>query len=151
MVPKCWKTSDILPAWVLKDCMNIIAHPLCYMINTFISENKFPTHLKQGFVPIFKKKGDRGSVQLPTYINYPVLAKVFEKILQQQMIDYLDKNRIRSSLQFGFRKLFSTTDALLFATGRKLMQTKMLLLPSLIYLKHLIRYRTKFYLKNYRT
>ena len=45
-----------IPAWVLKDCMNMIAHPLCYMINTFISENKFPTHLKQAFVvPIFKK------------------------------------------------------------------------------------------------
>ena len=28
--------SDI-PAWVLKDCMNMIGHPLSYMINNFIS------------------------------------------------------------------------------------------------------------------
>ena len=48
----------------------------------------------------------------------PALAKVFEKILQQQMIEYLDKNRIFSSVQFGFKKQFSTTDALLYATEK---------------------------------
>ena len=89
------------------------------MNKTFISENRFPTHLKQAFVvPIFKK----GDTEDPS--NYrpisitPALAKVFEKILQQQMIEYMDKNRMFSSLQFGFRKHFSTTDALLFATEK---------------------------------
>ena len=34
------------------------------------------------------------------------------------MIEYLDKSRIFSSLQFGFRKQLSTTDALLYATEK---------------------------------
>ena len=46
-----------IPAWALKDCLNIIAEPLCFLINAFIEESRFPNHLKSAFViPIFKKR-----------------------------------------------------------------------------------------------
>ena len=111
--------SANIPAWVSKDCMNIIAHPLCYMINTFISENKFPSHLKKLLLNQFCKKRDTEDSFNYGPISITIaLSKVLEKVQQQQMIDYLDKNRIFSSLQFASRKHFSTTDALRFATEK---------------------------------
>ena len=35
-----------IPAWALKDCLNLLAEPLCFMVNAFIEEGKFPEYLK---------------------------------------------------------------------------------------------------------
>ena len=74
--------SDI-PAWALKNCLNLLAEPLCFMINAFIEEGNFPEHLKQAHViPIFKK-GDNEDPD--NYIPISItssLAKVFEQILR---------------------------------------------------------------------
>ena len=105
------------PAWALKDSMNVIAEPLCFMINAFLEEGRFPNHLKQAYVtPIFKN----GDTEEPK--NYrPIsitsaLSKVFEKVIREQITDYLNKNNILSNLQFGFRSKYSTTDAPVLAT-----------------------------------
>ena len=46
----------------------------------------------------------------------PVVAKVFERIVYDQLYDYLTKNDLISSHQSGFRSLHSTVTALLEAT-----------------------------------
>ena len=47
--------SDI-PAWALKDCLNLLAELLCFMINAFIEKGNFPDHLKQAHViQIYKR------------------------------------------------------------------------------------------------
>ena len=106
-----------IPAWALKDSINVISEPLTFLINAFITEGKFPNHLKQAYVtPIFKK----GDCEEPN--NYrpisitPALSKIFEKIMRDQITFYLNKNNILSSTQFGFRSKFSSADALLHAT-----------------------------------
>ena len=46
-----------IPAWALKDCLNIIAEPLRFMISSFLDIGEFPNHLKQAFVvPFYKKR-----------------------------------------------------------------------------------------------
>ena len=46
-----------IPAWALKDCSNILAEPLSFLINAFITEGLFPEHLKRGHItPILKKR-----------------------------------------------------------------------------------------------
>ena len=108
-----------IPAWFLKECMNMMANPICYMINTFVSENKFPSHLKQAFVvPIFKQGDTEDPSKYGLISVIPTLTKLYERMLQHQVIDCLDKFRIFSSLHFGLRKHFSTTDALILATGK---------------------------------
>ena len=47
----------------------------------------------------------------------PVVAKVFEKIVYQQVYTYLSDNNILSNCQSGFRGLHSTVTALLEATN----------------------------------
>ena len=45
-----------IPAWAIKDAKAALAEPLCYLINQFITEGKFPEDLKKACVtPLFKK------------------------------------------------------------------------------------------------
>ena len=108
--------SDI-PAWALKDCLNLLAEPLCFMINAFIEDGKFPEHLKQAYViPIFKKGDNEDPDNYRPISITSSIAKVFEQILREQMNEYLERNKLLGPMQFGFRAKYSTTDALLFAT-----------------------------------
>ena len=97
----------------------MIAEPLCFLINAFLNEGKFPSDLKQAHVcPIFKK----GDTEDPN--NYrPIsitsaLSKIFEKVIREQSTNYIDNNKRFSPVQFGFRKNISTTDALVFTTEK---------------------------------
>ena len=50
------------------------------------------------------------------YQSHLLFAKVFERILREQMNEYLERNNFLGPLQFEFRAKYSTTDALLYAT-----------------------------------
>jgi len=83
------------------------------LINESIDTGVFPNCLKQAnIIPVFKK-GERNNLN-----NYrpiallPVLSKVFEKVLNQQITEVIDNGFIDDN-QFGFRKSFSTEDAAL--------------------------------------
>ena len=96
--------------------MNVIAEPLCYLVKTFIQDGKFPNHLKQAFViPIFKKGDLENATNYRPISITSALAKLFEKILRQQIREHLTENNLLSQMQFVFRSNYSTTDALLFA------------------------------------
>ena len=46
-----------IPAWAIKDAKAALAEPLCYLINQFITEGKFPEDLKRACVtPLFKNR-----------------------------------------------------------------------------------------------
>ena len=108
---------SIIPAWALKDCIIIFAEPLCFLINAFIEESRFPNHLKSAFViPIFKKSDCENLFNYRPISITPALAKLFEKILHEQISEYLSQHKLLSNTQYGFRRKFSTTDALLYAT-----------------------------------
>ena len=47
----------------------------------------------------------------------PIVSKLFEKIIYQQLYDYLDKNKLLNIYQSGFRSLHSTMTALLETTN----------------------------------
>ena len=83
-----------IPAWVLKDCRNVIAQPLCYLINAFIIEGKLPNHLKHALVTPFYKKGNREDPckYRPISIT-PGLTKKFKKVPRKQMNEYLEENQ----------------------------------------------------------
>ena len=106
-----------IPAWALVDSKHVTAKHICFILNEFIKEEQFPASGKLADVtPIFKK----GDPLLPE--NYrPIsvtnaMAKIFEKLLLNQMNDYLSREKLQSPFQFGFRKGYSTQDAILFGT-----------------------------------
>ena len=108
------RTANSIATSVLIESKQTISPILCHLINLFTQQGYFPDNLKLGCItPIFKN-GDREKV-----VNYrPVctlspLSKIFEKIVNNRMIDFIDKNNIFSKSQFGFRKNMGTEDALM--------------------------------------
>ena len=67
-------------------------------------------------IPLFKQ-GERSDLNNYRSISVkPIVAKVFERIIYNQMYGYLTQNDLISSHQSGFRSLHSTVTALLHAT-----------------------------------
>ena len=106
--------SDDISAVYLKMSLPSIANPLVYICNMSISEGVFPTQLKMAnVVPLYKCDD-------PMMFNHyrPVsllctLSKVFEKIMYNRLINFLDKFSILYEYQFGFRRKRSTHMALI--------------------------------------
>ena len=46
----------------------------------------------------------------------PCISKVIEILIKEQLAEYLQKNKLLSRSQYGFRKKHSTTDALVYTT-----------------------------------
>ena len=98
--------SDI-PAWALQDCLNLLAEPLCFVINAFIEEGKFPEHLKQAHViPIVKKGDNRDPNNYRPKSITSSLAKVFEQILREQLNEYLERNKLLAQFNLGSEQNF---------------------------------------------
>ena len=97
--------------------MNIVAEPLQFLINAFIFERSFPQQYKQALItPIFKSS-DAENPKNNRHISITsASAKIFEKILNEQITEYLNKNNLICLNQFGFRKKMSTSDDLILAT-----------------------------------
>ena len=94
-----------IPAIVLKKCKNELAKPLLLMWNESIRCGIVPSLYKQQLItPVFKK----GSRSLPS--NYRPVSltahevKIFERVLRNKMVDFLEGNNLLSCKQHGFRK-----------------------------------------------
>ena len=103
---------------ILKEINSGISGPLLHIFNLCIRDGYFPTELKLGCItPIFKK-GDKYSMS-----NYrPVcslspFSKIFERIIYNRMLEFINKNNIFSDTQYGFRKKKNAEAALLDFTN----------------------------------
>ena len=91
-------------AWALKSGKDALGTHLQIIFNDCIQERVFPTVLKDAHItPIFMK----GDVSVLT--NYrpifvtPTFAKVFERLLLNQLVEYLEKFTLLNKKQFGFQ------------------------------------------------
>ena len=90
-----------------------ISIPLAHIFNLSISSGIFPSHMKVSrCIPIYKS----GSIfDIENYRGIVIINafnKVFEKIISDRLLDFLDTNNFLSKLQFGFRRKTSTTHAI---------------------------------------
>ena len=100
---------DNIPAKLLKDSAKYIANPLCFLINLSLKTGTFPTKWKSAKVLAIYKSGSQSDLGNYRPISIlPTLSKIIEKIVHEQMSDYLQKNDLLSSSQFGFRTKRST-------------------------------------------
>jgi len=96
-----------------KSYVNEISPILQKVFIKCFAESVVPDSLKVATViPIYKRKGVRSSP-----LNYrpisilPTASKIMEKIVQRQICDYLDTNKLLDDCQHGFQKNLSTTIA----------------------------------------
>ena len=112
---KSRKTGGLnqIPAFIYKILEPLLLNPLTHVINLSLKSNDFPNVWKKALViPVHKS----GKTTLPN--NYrpisllPILSKVLEKIINQQIRDFLDVNQLIAPRQFGFRSGTSTDQIL---------------------------------------
>lgn len=102
---------------LLKEIITSIVTPLTVLFNDCIVNGVFPTALKKTkVIPIFKKGArDHLSNYRPIAI-VPILSKVLEIIMSNQLLNHFQSHGILCKEQFGFRRGLSTTHALLELT-----------------------------------
>ena len=84
--------------------------------------------------PVFKT-GDRDNLNNYRPITVlPTIARVFEKLIYQQLYQFLDKHKILGKQQCGFRSLHSTALALSEATNHWLMNIDNCNMNSIVFL-----------------
>jgi len=80
---------------------------------TFMCPAHLPNEWKSAHITPVSKGGDNEIVRNFRPVSVlPVVVKVFERLVHQQLYTYLQENSLLHSTQFGFRPGHSTQDAL---------------------------------------
>ena len=90
-----------------------IFRPITYIINLSIKQRTFPDNLKIAKVIPICKQGSRSLFDNYRPISVlPVLSRVFEKCIYNQLISYFASENIITPTQYGFKPGSTTVDCL---------------------------------------
>ena len=105
---------DCIPVVVLKNCEPELSYILAELFNKCLKESCFPDCWKvSSVVPVFKNVGERSTAKNYHPVSLlSVVRKVFEKLLNNRIVDHLEKWGPFSDFQYGFRSSRSTTNLL---------------------------------------
>ena len=100
---------DELPPNLLKDTAYEISKPLAFIINKSLSTGTIPSLWKTSKVTPLHKSDSKADFNNYRPISVlPCLSKILEKVVNRQISDYLEKNYLLKTSQFGFRPRRST-------------------------------------------
>ena len=104
---------DDLSGIFLKDGASLLATPITQLCNLSISSGRFPDACKIAKLKPLFKKGSKTDPKNYRPISFlPLIAKVLERIVHEQSMEFLDKHNILYKFQSGFRKNHSTNFSL---------------------------------------
>lgn len=104
---------DGMSSIVIKHIAEAIQGPLLFLINKSLSDGVFPDRLKRAHVKPIHKRDNKLDVSKYRPISLlPVLSKLFEKTMADQLRIFLCTQNILANEQFGFQKDMSTMDAI---------------------------------------
>lgn len=105
---------DRIPNIALKYLPLPIIEEYCTIFNNLINNNHIPENWKIAkIIPIAKKNKDKSRHNNYRAINLlPNISKIFEKIIYNELQDFVLANEIIPDNQFGFKKGHSTTHAI---------------------------------------
>ena len=102
---------------LLKLAAPIICHPLAYICSLSMFTSTFPSEWKKAKVTPIYEDGDKSDVSNCRPISVlPILSKILERAVHDQLYNYLTCNNIINQCQSGFRRNHSTNTALLDVT-----------------------------------
>ena len=111
---------DCIPVVVLKNCEPELSYVLAKLFNKCLKESCFPDCWKISLVvSVFKNVGERSTAKNYCPVSLlSVVSKVFEKLLNNRIVDHLEKCGLFSDFQYGFRSSRSTADLLTVLSDR---------------------------------
>ena len=99
---------------ILKNCAAQLAAPITTIFQNCISTSKWPSSWKTARVAAIHKKAKKTEPRNYRPISLlSVLGKALEAIIARKVTSFLDKHRLISNRQFGFRPNMSANDILL--------------------------------------
>ena len=102
---------DKIPAKVFKIASSVIAPSSNFIFNLSLSSGIFVDEWKNARVcPAYKDNDHRDLGNYRPISMLPIISKVFEEKIFNQLYRYLKDNSILSEFQSGFRPLHSTRD-----------------------------------------
>lgn len=100
---------DGIPPHILKKIAEYICDPLTDMINECFTSGTFPDDLKLAkVIPIYKKGSKLDINNYRPVSVLPSPSKVFERIIYNRLVLFLNHNNILTKQQYGFRQGMST-------------------------------------------
>ena len=110
------KTSsgiDFVSPRIIKLAMDVITVPLTWVINNSILSGEFPNSWKIAkVIPIFKNKGSRTDKTMYRPVsNLKSVSKVVELLVNKQVLNFFETNKLFPDSQHGFRGKRSTFSA----------------------------------------
>ena len=111
---------DCIPLVVLKNCEPELSYTLAELFNKCLNESCFPDCWKvSSVVPVFKNVGERSTAKNYHPVSLlSVVSKVFKKLVNNRIVDHLEKCGLFSDFQYGFRSCRSTADLLTVVSDR---------------------------------
>ena len=105
---------DCIPVVVLKNCEPELSYILVELFSKCLKESCFPDCWKVlSVVPVFKNVGKRSTAKNYRPVSLlSVVSKVFGKLVNNKIVDHVEKCGLFSDFQYGFRSSQSTADLL---------------------------------------
>lgn len=98
----------------LQKCKNYLVSKMVELINNMIDTSSFDDVLKQSkVIPLFKSGDKLNATNYRPISILPALSKISEKVIHQQLTNYLFQHQLIHSNQFGFIPKSSTESATL--------------------------------------
>ena len=96
---------DCIPVIVLKNYEPELSYILAELFNMYLKESCFPDCWKVSLVvPLFKNVEESSTAKICCLVSlHSVFGKVFEKLVNDRLVDHLEKCGIFSDFQHGFR------------------------------------------------
>lgn len=105
---------DKITARVLKLAMPLLLEPITLICQKSFETGVFPAVLKSSIVcPIYKGGTDDDITNYRPISLLSVISKVLEKLMNNRLKNYLEKKKLLSNNQYGFRSMRCTEDAVL--------------------------------------
>ena len=112
--PKLSSGHDHISTKLLKETIELIHRPLTYLINKSFTTGIVPSQLKIAkVIPIYKNSETNQLKNYRPVSLLPAISKVFEKIMYNKVMGFLDSNNILYKHQYGFRAKHSTIHPIL--------------------------------------
>ena len=108
---------DNISARLLKEASPIVTSSLTFIINQSITTGIFPINVwkRARVLPIFKEGRRTDPNKYRPISVLPVVSKLIERVVFNQLYEYLNNNNLLTESQSGLRPMFSTETALLEA------------------------------------